>query len=89
MHRRASAGNRASMERGMLVNELKARVAREEYEVDCRAVAEALLVRHARCSHPFSVTTPSGPVKVTPAGPRFTRPTANPDSSSPPDASSS
>ena len=89
MHEHASAGNRTSMDRGMLVKELKARVAREEYDVDCRAVAEALLMRHARCSNPLSPTSPFGPLNVSAAGPRFTRPTGNPDSGSPPDASSS
>jgi hypothetical protein len=76
----------------MLVRELKERVAREEYAVDCRAVAEAILSRQARCSNPLSLASPWGPLNVTPAGwpgPRFTRPTTKPDSPAGPDASSS
>ena len=47
-----------SMDRQMLVKELKERVARHAYDVDCRAVAEAFLARHARCSNPLSDTSP-------------------------------
>ena len=82
----APRGTSTPMERRMLVKELKARVAREEYDVDCRAVAEAILLRHARCSQPLSLAPP---LNVIPAGPRFTRPTGRPDSPAPPDASSS
>ena len=73
----------------MLVKELKDRVARAEYDVDCRAVAEALIARQARCSYPLSLTAPWGPLNVTPAGPRFTRPTTDPGNPSGPAASSS
>ena len=73
----------------MLVKELKERVAREAYDVDCRAVAEALLARQARCSNPLSLDAPWGPLNVIPAGLRFTRPTDDPGSPSGPEASSS
>jgi len=73
----------------MLVKELKDRVSRSEYDVDCRAVAEALIARQARCSNPLSLAGPSGPLNVMPAGPRFTRPTGEPGSPAGPDASSS
>ena len=59
----------------MVVKELKDRIAREEYAVDCRAVAEALLARHARCSNPLSGTSPWASLNTMPAGPRITRPT--------------
>ena len=73
----------------MLVKELKARVARSEYDVDCRAVAEALLARQARCSNPFSLLSPWPALSEIPAGPRITRPTGANGSPGGPQASSS
>ncbi len=77
------------MERQMLVEELKDRVARHEYVVDCRAVAEAMLARQARCSYPLSLTSPRASLNTTPDGPRITRPIGTNGSSSPPAASNS
>ena len=82
-------GNPPPMDRQMLVKELKDRVARREYDVDCRAVAEALLARHAPCSNPRSATSPWASLSAIPAGPRITRPTDANGRSLGPDASSS
>ncbi len=74
----------------MLVSELKRKVARHEYDVDCRAVAEAFIVRHARCSQPFNVASPWASLSAMPAGPRITRPIGRaPGSPGGPQASSS
>ena len=78
-----------SMDRQMLVRELKDRVARDQYEIDCRAVAEALISRQARCSNPLSSTWPRASLSVIPAGPRITRPTGVNGRLAGPDASSS
>jgi hypothetical protein len=77
------------MERVMLVHELKERVARSAYVVDCGAVADALLARQARCSNPLSVTSPWDDLSEMPAGPRITRPTGSSGRSAGPDAKSS
>jgi hypothetical protein len=60
--------------RTMLVKNLKSRVERHEYRIDPQAVAEALLVRHARCWYPASVVSPWAPSSASPAGPFVTRP---------------
>lgn len=74
---------RTMVSRTMLVHDLKARVARHEYDVNCHAVAEALLARHRRCSNPASVRSPRASASVTPATPPDTIPTWLTDGSAP------
>lgn len=57
----------------MLVADLKRRLERHEYRVDCDAVAEAFLARHSRWEKPLSGPRPSG--NRTEELPEFTRPT--------------
>ena len=76
----------------MMVRELKERVARGRYDVDCDAVAAAFLARQSRWPNPLSVCSPVELDSLIPAGPRITRPTGSrPGMSDPagPDAQSS
>ena len=69
-------GNTGPMpSRRMIVNDLKKRVSRDEYTVDCTAVAEAFLARHSRCSNPDSERSPLRSRSTSPAGPSVTTPT--------------
>lgn len=70
------AGNLATMSsRRMRVTELKQRVQRREYAVDCRAVAEALIARQMRCWNPSSARGPVRSHSTSPGSPSATRPT--------------
>ena len=81
---------RTMQSRNMMVQDLKTRVARAEYHVDCRAVAEAFLARHSRCWKPASLRSPRPSVSTSSEGPRTIRPTRDSDGSSAgPQASSS
>jgi len=65
--------DRPTASRIMLVEDLKSRVERHEYRVDCDAVAQAFLARHSRWRNPLSGPRPSG--NRTDGGPESTRPT--------------
>ncbi len=65
------------MQRQMMVKELKERVARGRYAVDCDAVATAFLARQTRCSNPLTAASPDELDHLIPAGPRITRPTGS------------
>ncbi len=57
------------------MQDLKRRVQRQEYAVDCGLVAEAFLARHSSCWNPATVRTPVLSVSVRPGVPSRTRPT--------------
>lgn len=61
--------------RRMLVIDLKSRVERQEYAVDCSLVAEAFLARHSVCWNASRVRTPVLSVSTRPGVPARTRPT--------------
>jgi Anti-sigma-28 factor, FlgM len=61
--------------RTMLIDELRSRVERREYDVDPGAVAEAMLARHARWSNPASRCLPVAPARTSSGRPGTTRPT--------------
>ena len=70
-----TAGNSQTMpSRRMIVNELKMRVQRRDYQVDCGAVAEAFLARQTRCWYPATDRAPLRSRSSSPAGPSTTRP---------------
>lgn len=58
----------------MLASDLKSRLERHEYRVDCHAVAEAFLARHSRCWNPLSARPPRPSGKTTSLGPSVTVP---------------
>ena len=60
--------------RRMLVNELKGRVERREYSVDCRAVAEAFIAQTG-CWYPTTERVPVRSRMTRPGSPMATRPT--------------
>ena len=64
--------DRSKASRTMLVDDLKSRVERHQYRVDCDAVAQAFLARHSRWRNPVSGPRPSA--NRTEALPEFTRP---------------
>ena len=69
------AGNTGSMpSRKMIVNDLKSRVERRQYHVDCAAVAEAFLARQTECWNPDSDRSPDRSRRASPGGPSTTRP---------------
>ncbi len=71
----ADAGNSQTMSsRSMIVNELKQRVERREYQVDCGAVAEAFIARQTRCWYPATDRSPVRSRSASPGGPSTTRP---------------
>ena len=61
--------------RRMLMQELRDRVARQEYDVDCGLVAEAFLARHSVCWNPSGVRAPVMSLSSIPGVPARTRPT--------------
>ena len=63
----------------MLAPDLKSRVERHQYCVDCHAVAEAFLARHSRCWNPVSVRPPRPSGKTTSPAPAVTDPTRRTD----------
>ena len=76
MHDQAvDTGNSWTMSsRSMIMNELKQRVERREYQVDCDAVAEAFIARQTRCWYPASDRSPVRSRSTSPSGPSTTRP---------------
>ena len=68
---------RTMQSRSMVVQDLKMRVARAEYEVDCRAVAEAFLARHSRCWNPAIRRVPRPSASTRSGVPPVTRPTTD------------
>lgn len=81
MHESAlDTGNPGTMSsRSMIVNELKQRVERREYQVDCRAVAEAFIANQKRCWYPATERLPVRSRSLRPAGPSTTRPNGSSD----------
>ena len=82
MSRPLDRGKIRSMDRDMMVRELKDRVAGGRYDVNCDAVAAAFIARQVRCSNPTADCSPWDVESLIPAGPRITRPTGtngNPD----------
>ena len=68
-------GNTGPMSsRSMIVNELKSRVERRQYHVDCAAVAEAFLARQTECWNPDRDRSPDRSWRASPGGPPVTRP---------------
>ena len=68
---------RTMQSRSMVVQDLKMRVARAEYEVDCRAVAEAFIARHSRCWKPAIRRVPRPPASTSSGAPPLIRPTTD------------
>ena len=56
------------------MNDLKRRVARSDYAIDCGAVAEAFLAAHNRCWYPVSRRSPAASEVDRPGGPSMMRP---------------
>ena len=59
------------------MTDLKNRVARDEYDIDCGLVAEAFLARHSVCWNPAGVRTPVMSLSSIPGVPARTRPTGS------------
>ena len=75
------AGNCRTMpsSRRMKMNEIKQRIQRREYDVDCGAVAEAFLARQKRCWYPATDRSPVRSRSTRPGGPSTTRPNGRSD----------